>query len=1469
MCLSGKVSFSKTIFLSVLFLMSFTGNAQDPLYSININFSDQSNVQGWNNTNTIPYNGLVKSNLLTDQGNSTGVYLHLDSDWGGVHFQGGQTTDNSGVVPDSVLREYYWTGSYGGVQSSSLTIGGLADTLLYTIEIVGSSTFGLASEGQTYYSIDNITKKLTTYFNLNASVMFDNIVVDEIGEVQLIVSPEAGGEIALINSLVIRAYHKDLLAPPVNLSAVYRNASMQIAWRDRSVIEEQFEIFRKVQSGSFESIGFTSQNVSAFSDNDISAGVAYEYKVRAVDGVGNYSAFSNTLKIIANDIYDSLMVNFGSRRSVTQWNNFLSVPEHGARLSNLVSYSGKKTNVEIFLGPDWEGVGDDGVTTGDNSGIIPDNVLLEYYYFGLEDSTQKPKIIISGLVSGDQYNVRFVSSSKFSNVVDNGTTFYRIGNDTAQLYVQDNTENSALISGAIANENGVLVIDLFKESTTPVGYINALIIESFSPLEVYDPITYADDLLLINGYNSLITVDGQGNNQNTHVTLDDGDYHYGSLIDSAGTLYGVIRNDLGSDKIFAYNTLNGEYYLLKSFDTGEQVYQMILRQGYLYGTTRQTNDPQNSYVFKLKADGSEYESLYEMSGATDGNLPMGRLTVFNEFVVGTTFSGGIYNLGSLFKINLATDEFEVFHHFDGQMGGWSAIGLTMGSDGYLYGISQSLTSPYSYLISIDNDFNVVKVDSIAENEGSNISAPLISKGDYMYGISRSGGQFGHGTVFRYNITMGELESMHSFDSDDAGSTCSLLVTEEDILYGVSGTAGGEGGRLFAIDKNGFFKILTTLDWQGPSYNLSIMPFTSAPALRITTTEAPANLLATNNMDGTVMLSWEDLSVNETGFEVSRREYGGVFEVLDTLASNSTSYLDNILQSKVYEYQVRALANVGNSVYTGPRRVMTYPIANSIKVNFGLNHKVLDSTWNNLLAIPKNGVKSSLLNTATEGRTDISIELTSNWGGVQPQGSITGDDSGVVPDKALQEYYWFGSFGAPVTTSITISGLPPNALFDMVFIGSSQFPGVQDNGSTVYTIGDQSISLDVQENVSNQAILSGVFSDENGQIKVILSKGIDSPLGYINAMTIQSVEPLGAVALPPGELEGSYVQGDILLEWKDTNKSEYGFEISRKGSDGTFMVIDTIGANTTSFSDAAIETNQIYRYKIRTLSQFGDSPYSNEVKITTYPVTDVLMVNFGFRHEIELPEWNNMLAPPQNGLELNDLVTSTGKLTHVSIKLLSDWGGVEASGTVTGNDSGVIPDEGLQEYYWFGIFGAPDTASIRISGLVPNSLFNLRFIASSQFSSFSDNGFTIYVVDEDKVSLYVQENTNNAAFIGGVFADSNGNIDIKLMKAKGTPVGYINALIIESVDELEEGAEPLGIEESNVQVYPNPTHGEFVVRDQEKAIKSASLYGIDGVVRMKKLPINQPVDTGFLKKGVYLIRITYLNGNSIMKKVIIH
>ena len=1471
MCLVEKIINSgKGLFLTLfLFLMSNSIQAQDLVYLVNINFSDNYNVQGWNNTDSIPYNGLSLDELVTSQGDTISVSLMLNSEWGGLHLLGTQTSDNSGIVPDSVLREYYWTGPYGGQQSSSLVLSGLSDSLLYTIEIIGSSSFSLASGSQSLYSIGNISKKLTTYFNASNSVVFDDIVVDGTGEVEIDVSVVPGGEIAMINALIIRAYYKDLLAPPLNLSGVYRGGNVMLNWKDKSIVEEQFEVFRREPNGTFELIGSASQNVSEFSDENVSIGDVFEYKVRAKSAEDDYSLFSNTQKIHIAEVYDSLLVNFGNRRSVTSWNNFMQLPENGIGKSNLISATGKKTNVCVFLGPDWQGVSDDGAITGDNSGIIPDNALLEYYYFGLEDTLQRPKLIISGLVPGDRYNVRFVASSKYKQVADNGTTIYSIGDDTTKLYVQNNSENSALISGIVADDNGLVVVNLFKDVSTPVGYLNALIIESFSPLEEYDANSHLEDILIIGGYKSMVTLNEQGDNFKTHLSAESGDYYYGAFEESEGIIYGVIRNKTASDKIYAYNIQNGEYYILKTFDANTQLNQITYNEGYLYGTTKQLNNPQISNVFRITTEGDDFENLADFNASLDGSLPVGQLVVLNGFLFGVNFSGGLNNLGSIFKINLEDSSMDIFHHFDGSKGAWPAVGLTIGNDGYLYGISQSLNAPYSYLLKIGDDNSIVKLDSISEEEGFNISGSLVSEGDFLYGISKSGGDYGFGTVFKYNIILDEFSLLHSFSFEDAGSNSSLYINENGVIFGVSGFSDVAGGRLFTIDNSGYFKLLKNIDWQGPAFNLQILPSSFEPAPKITETKAPVNLLATNNLNGTISLSWEDRSVNETGFEISRREYGEQYVVLDTVAENTISYADNVVQSKVYEYQVRALAKVGNSPYVGPRRIMTHSIANSIKVNFGLNHAVTDPTWNNLLAIPKSGIKSTLLNTATQGRTDVRVELTSNWGGVQPQGSITGDDSGVVPDKALQEYYWFGGFGAPLTTSITITGLPANSLFNLLFTGSSQFPGVQDNGSTVYSIDNQSISLNVQNNVSKQAVLSGIYSDSEGKLQITLSKGTNSPLGYINAMILQSVQPLGAVALAPGSLKGFFEEGKLFLEWQDTNKTEYGFEISRKESENAFVAIDTVGANITVYEDLTIETDKIYKYKVKTLSQFGNSPSSNEVKITTHSISDTIRVNFGFRHKIESAGWNNMLAPPQNGLELNNLVTTMDKVTNVNIKLTSDWGGVEASGTTTGNNSGIIPDEGLKEYYWFGIFGAPNTTSIKISGLISNGLYNIRFIASSQFASFADNGSTIFIVGQDSITLHVQQNTLNDAFIGGISSDINGAIDIKLIKANGTPVGYINALILEAVNALEEAEIPLGLDRDHIEIYPNPSKDHFLIKDVEFAVREASLMSLTGKVIMKNLPLNRQIDVGTLKEGVYLVRIMYKNGESLIKKILIN
>jgi hypothetical protein len=78
-----------------------------------------------------------------------------------------------------------------------------------------------------------------------------------------------------------------------------------------------------------------------------------------------------------------------------------------------------------------------------------------------------------------------------------------------------------------------------------------------------------------------------------------------------------------------------------------------------------------------------------------------------------------------------------------------------------------------------------------------------------------------------------------------------------------------------------------------------------------TPPAPTDCVATANVDAScVLVGWTDNAVNETGYEVQRREssegWVGPWMPLVNLPANSTSYLDCTAGlARVYEYRVRA------------------------------------------------------------------------------------------------------------------------------------------------------------------------------------------------------------------------------------------------------------------------------------------------------------------------------------------------------------------------------------------------------------------------------------------------------------------------------------------------------------------------------------------------------------------------------------
>jgi glycosidase len=84
---------------------------------------------------------------------------------------------------------------------------------------------------------------------------------------------------------------------PENLQAVYSNSTIDLSWGDTSDGESGFVIERRSDNSSFAQLASVTEDVTTFSDNSITDGVTYEYRVKATSEVQPHSDWSNTANV--------------------------------------------------------------------------------------------------------------------------------------------------------------------------------------------------------------------------------------------------------------------------------------------------------------------------------------------------------------------------------------------------------------------------------------------------------------------------------------------------------------------------------------------------------------------------------------------------------------------------------------------------------------------------------------------------------------------------------------------------------------------------------------------------------------------------------------------------------------------------------------------------------------------------------------------------------------------------------------------------------------------------------------------------------------------------------------------------------------------------------------------------------------------------------------------------------------------
>lgn len=226
----------------------------------------------------------------------------------------------------------------------------------------------------------------------------------------------------------------------------------------------------------------------------------------------------------------------------------------------------------------------------------------------------------------------------------------------------------------------------------------------------------------------------------------DGQWPHGSLISNDDFLYAMTSHGGKSNSgvIFKIKFDGTEYCKLLDFEitNGSKPFgTLIFDKTFLYGMTSAGGSNDAGVIFKIKPDGSEYSKLLDFVGHTNGSKPYGALTFDGTFLYGMTEYGGINNMGTAFRIKPDGTEYAKLFDFSGVETGKHPRGALISDGNFLYGMTRfGGTYDMGIIFKIKPDGRgYSKIIEFSGVNGCNPWGSLFFDGTFLYGMTSGGG----------------------------------------------------------------------------------------------------------------------------------------------------------------------------------------------------------------------------------------------------------------------------------------------------------------------------------------------------------------------------------------------------------------------------------------------------------------------------------------------------------------------------------------------------------------------------------------------------------------------------------------------------------------------------------------------------------------------------------------------------------
>ncbi|WP_126970149.1 fibronectin type III domain-containing protein [Gynurincola endophyticus] len=432
----------------------------------------------WNNLLGYGGQGNTLSNLLDENGANTSYSVTLVNKWAGLVMNGQITGDNSGTYPDAVLNYGWWDNDEAARQ---IRFNNLNNNKVYNIVIMASRSDGVRSAMR--FSVGSVADTLDGSYNSYYTANLNRLVPTG-GAITIDILKLYGAPYTVINAIQIEELDNAITLAPNNLhvEAVGRDAA-NITWSDRNHNETAFQL--QVASDANFSTILTSQTLPANTVSYKATGLPINKRVwarvRTVVG-GENSEWSNVA--FANTSLSQVFVNFNiaELNVASPWNNLESNPTEAFTKSGLVNQSGLPSGVSVeFLTP-MNGDNNFGMSTGNNSGVVPDNALRSNYWI---DKNQKSQVKLTGLNQAKKYRIGFFGSMSTDGWFSgNYTGTYTVNGVTVLLNSWLNDRKVVFIENILPNSDGEVLMEFSTIDEAQWAFNGGLIIESYDIIGV-------------------------------------------------------------------------------------------------------------------------------------------------------------------------------------------------------------------------------------------------------------------------------------------------------------------------------------------------------------------------------------------------------------------------------------------------------------------------------------------------------------------------------------------------------------------------------------------------------------------------------------------------------------------------------------------------------------------------------------------------------------------------------------------------------------------------------------------------------------------------------------------------------------------------------------------------------------------------------------------------------------------------